>query len=150
MALDDKQRERLAELREAEASRQQRAQEDAEARELEALELRAALEKHGLKEGVDFKIVANALGGVYALRKPDARGIRNWENATDKQRANLEWTIGMLRHYVVEPESPETQALGNRGIVWAQMCAQRPGLCWQTAVAFVELMGVDLEGVQKK
>lgn len=166
MALDDKQRERLAELRAAETDRQARAQEESEALELEALELRAALESVGLKEGSDFKIVVNALGGVYAVRKPDTRAIRNWENATQKQQLNLEWVISLLRHYILMPGevaipkaahgqsapemAPGVRPEGSRGIEWSQMCAQRPGLCWQTLRAFLELMGVDIEGAEKK
>lgn len=147
MALDEKQRERLAELRMASTNREAAEQDEADARELEGEELAATLEAKGLKRKVDFAIVVNRLGGVYALRKPDARAIRNWESASEKQKISLEWAIGLVRHYIIDADG---QAAGSRGIAWAQMCAQRSGLCWQTTTAFVELMGVDIEAIQKK
>lgn len=153
MALTEEQRERLAELRGKDIDLETEAQDARDARELEARELRLTLEGRGLKADVDFKIINNPLTGVFAVRKPDARGIRNWEQGTEKQKTNLEWMVGMLRHYIVEPDEkamPEKGTLGPRGIEWARLCAQRPGLCWACASAFVELMGVDVEAVQRK
>lgn len=146
MALTEQQRERLAELRAADAERETKEQEAADERELEARELAVLLEGKGLKGGVDFKVIANSLGGVFAVKKPDTRAIRNWENAGEKQKLSLEWQIGLIRHYIIEPDD---KAAG-KALLWAQTCAQRPGLCWQTSNAFVELMGVDIESVQKK
>jgi hypothetical protein len=144
--LDDTKRDRLAELRARDAERESKAQEDADVRELEARELQIALEEKGLKVNADFKVIVNPLGGVFALRKPDTRAIRNWENASEKQKLSLEWQIGLLRHYIVEPDEKAPA----KALLWAQTCAQRPGLCWQTSTAFVELMGVDVEAHQKK
>lgn len=144
--MDDKQKERLAELRQREAERGQADQDADDARELEALELGTAIEAKGLRRGVDFAIVSNRLGGVFALSRPTGKSIRAWELATEKQRLNLEWMIGFLRPMIVEPDG----ATEKRAIVWAQMCGQRPGLCWQTANAFVELMGVDREERDRK
>lgn len=146
MALDERQRDRLAELRASDAEREAKAQDDADARELEARELVLELEARGMKRDADFKVVSNPLGGVFALRKPDTRAIRNWESASEKQKLSLEWQIGILRHYIVEPD----EKAPGKGIVWAQTCAKLPGLCWQTSTAFVELMGVDVEAFQKK
>jgi hypothetical protein len=87
------------------------------------------------------------------VRKPDSRAIRNWEQADEKKKTNLEWMVGLLRHYIIEPDPkrvPEGSTLSPRGIEWAQACAPRPGLCWATSNAFVELMGVDIEAFQKK
>lgn len=147
MTLTDEQRARLAALREGDAERALEAAEAADARELEVRELRALLEGRGLKDGVDFKVVDNKLGGTYAVKKPDSRAIRNWEQADDKKKQSLEWLIGLLRHYIVEPDE---KTPGARATVWSQTCAQRAGLCWDTANAFVELMGVDVESHQRK
>jgi hypothetical protein len=147
MALDEQQRDRLAELRQASAVRATEARDESDARELEGEELAMALQAKGLKRDVDFAIINNPLGGVYALRKPDTRAIRNWESASDKQKLQLEWQIGILRHYIVDPDEKQE---GARGLVWAQNSALRPGLCWETSTAFVRLMGVDVEGLQKK
>ena len=46
-----------------------------------------------------------------------------------------------MRHYI-EPK--------DKALPWAQTCAQRPGLCWQTAEEFVGLMGVDREAADRK
>lgn len=146
MALDDTQKERLAALRHARMEREAKERDEADARELEAEELAALLEGRGLKRDADFKIVANRLGGVFALRRPDMRAIRSWENAKEKDRLSLEWNVGLLRHYIVEPDDKAP----TRALLWAQTCAQRPGLCWETSTAFVELMGVDLDDKQKK
>lgn len=161
MALTEQQRERLAALREKDAERDTASQDAADARELEGRELVLACEAKGWKEGHDFKIVSNPIAGVFAVRKPDARGIRTWENATEKQRLTLEWVISFLRHYIVGlDEQPMPQAgqkpedgrplEGAKGLVWAQASAQRPGLCWQTSRTFLELMGVDFEALEKK
>jgi hypothetical protein len=146
MALSEQQRERLYELRAKDTENQAKAQEDAEEREFMARELVVSLEARGLKRDSDFKVVDNALGGLFAVRRPDTRAIRNWESSTDKQKQNLEWMIGLLRHYIIEPDEKAPA----KALLWAQTCAQRPGLCWQTSSAFVELMGVDLEAAQKK
>ena len=84
MALDDKAKERLAELRAAQYDREQAKAEKAEELELEALELAAKLETSIGKRGEDFAIIQNAFG-VFAIRKPDAQAIRNWERAGEKQ-----------------------------------------------------------------
>lgn len=144
--MDEKQKERLAELRQREAERVQAEQEADDARELEAYELTAALEAKGLTKGADFAIVSNRLGGVFAVRKPGGREIRIWDTAKEKDRLNLEWMIGFLRPLIVEPEGSETK----RSIAWAQMCAQRPALCWQTANAFAELLGAHREDLDRK
>ena len=146
MALDETQRDRLAELRALNAERAARQSDQADERELEAEELAVTLEARGMKRDSDFKLIDNALGGVYALRRPDTRAIRNWENASEKQKLSLEWQIGILRHYILEPD----EKAPGKALLWAQTCAQRPGLCWQTSTAFVELMGVDVESHQKK
>ena len=148
--MDDKQRERLAELRAQDIEREAKKQEEADLRELEARELVLNLEDKGLKRDIDFKIVSNPIGGVYALRKPDTRAIRNWEQASDKQKLSLEWQIGLIKHYIVDPDEKDPTAQDKRGIAWAQMCGARPGLCWQTVNAFGELMGMDIEGTQRK
>ena len=146
MALTQEQKDRLAQLREEEVSRAQDARDEADLRELEARELTATLEARGLKRDAGFKVIVNARGGVFAVKKPDTRAIRNWENAADKDRLNLEWMIGLLRHYIVEPD----EKAAGKALLWAQTCAHLPGLCWQTSAAFIELMGVDLEAAQKK
>ena len=124
----------------------QAAQAEADERELEAEELAATLEAKGQKRGADFVVVSNRLGGVFALRRPDTRAIRNGENASDKNKLSLEWNIGLLRHYIVEPD----EKAPGKALLWAQTSAQRPGLCWQTASAFVELMGVDVDSYNRK
>ena len=155
--MDDTQRERLEELRKKDIEREQLAQEDADARELEARELQANLEARPsmggvagatMKDGTDF-IINNRLGGVYALRRPDGRGIRAWEQASDKQKLSPEWQIGLLRNYIVDP-NPNNPQKGMRGIEWAQQCAQWPALLWMTTNAWIELMGVDRELLAKK
>ena len=146
MALTDQQRERLYELRAKDAELATAAQEEADSREYAVRELVLSLEAKGAKRDADFKIIDNTLGGLYALKKPDTRAIRNWENASEKQKLSLEWQIGLLRHYIIEPD----EKAAGKSLLWAQTCAQRPGLCWQTSAAFVELMGVDLESNQKK
>jgi hypothetical protein len=144
--MDDQQRQRLAAHRQAEAEREASAQEEADLRELEAHDLAASLEgKHG-KRGVDFEVINNALGGVYAIRKPDTRANRNWEQASEKSRLSLEWMIGLLRHYIIEPD----EKAPGKANQWMQACGARPGLCWQTAEKFVEMMGIDREAAQKK
>lgn len=150
MAITDQQRERLAELRAADVDREAKKQEEADLLELEARELATTLEARGEVGGVDFKIIASTLGGVFAVRKPDGRAIRNWEQASEKQKLSLEWQIGLLRHYIVEVDEKAPGGAGARGIVWAQKCAGRPGLCWATSAAFVELMGVELDSSQRK
>jgi len=146
MGLDEGRQSRLAELRALDAEREAKAQEAAEERELEARELAFSLEQKGLKEGHDFKVLVSAIGGVFAIRKPDGKAIRNWELASEKQKLSLEWQIGLLRNYIVEPDEKSP----TKGIQWAQLSAQRPGLCWKASTAFVELMGVDVEERQKK
>lgn len=139
--MDDTQREKLAEFRQKASERDTAEQEASDLRELESHELVATLETKGLKHGSDFEIINNRLGGVYAIRKPDGRAIRNWEQASEKNKLSLEWQIGLLRHYI-EPQ--------DKAVLWAQTCAQRPGLCWQTADRFVEMMSVDREGLARK
>lgn len=139
--MDDAKRARLAELRAAETERLAAEAEADEERELEERELAATLAATLGKRGVDFEIVSNKLGGVYGVRKPDTKAIRNWEQADEKKKTSLEWQIGLLRHYV-EPE--------DKRLTWARTCAERPGLAWQTADAFVTLMGVDRDGLAKK
>ena len=140
MALDDKQKERLAELQKQRAESEQAETDRALERELAAEELAVKLAPALGKRGEDFAIISNRYG-VFGLRKPDAQAIRNWERAEEKQKLSLEWQIGILRHYI-EPK--------DTALPWAQTCAQRPGVCWQTAEAFVELMGVDRETVARK
>lgn len=147
--MDDKQRERLEELRKADAERETREQEESDLRELEARELQASLEAKSLKKGTDFEIVSNRLGGVFALRKPDTRAIRNWEQADEKKKLSSEWQIGLIRNYVVDPDDKDPQK-GRRGLEWAASCAKWPGLLWQTTDAWVELMSVDRDGIAKK
>lgn len=164
--MDERQKERLAELRQREAERGQAAQEADDARELEALELSASLESKGATRGADFLLVSNRLCGVFAIRKPGGKEIRTWEMAKEKDRLNLEWMISFLRPMIVDPSeveipkvqagqtpphmAPDARVHGRRAIEWAQQCGQRPGLCWQTANAFVELMGVDREAHDRK
>jgi hypothetical protein len=150
MPLDDKQRERLEELRKSASQRQADEQDAADARELEAEELAAKLEAQGLVRGADFEVINNRLGGVYAVRRPDSRALRNWEAADEKKKGNSEWQIGLIRHYIVDPEGTDPKAQGSRGIVWAQTCAQRPGLLWQTTNAFIDLMSVDRDVATRK
>lgn len=145
MALDEARRSRLAELRATDVDRETRETEAAEERELEARELAATLEQQGQKRDVDFKVVVNAIGGVYAIRKPDGKAIRNWEQASEKSKLSLEWMIGILKHYIIEPD----ERAPGKSLQWAQTCAQRPGLCWATSTAFVELMGVDVNAQKK-
>jgi hypothetical protein len=140
MALDEKQKERLAHL---EREADERATEDAseaEVRKLDAAELTASLVAKGMKPRHDFIVVNNRFG-VFAVRQPDTKAIRVWEKADDKTKLQLEWQIGVLKHYI-EPV--------DKALLWAQTCATRPGLCWATSNAFVELMGVDVDAVQKK
>lgn len=146
MALTQEARDRLAELREQDVERSALAKESAEERELEARELGATLEARGLKRDLDFKVIDHAMCGVYAIRKPDGRAIRNWDNASDKEKLTLEWLIGIMRHYIIEPDEKAPA----KALQWAQMCGQRPGLCWTTSTAFIQLMGVDTEAHQKK
>ena len=113
---------------------------EAEVRDLEAAELTAALVAKGQKSGHDFIVVKNRFG-VFAVRQPDTKAIRVWEKADDKTKLSLEWQIGVLRHYIEPAE---------KALLWAQTSATRPGLCWATSNAFVELMGVDVDAVQKK
>lgn len=144
--MDEKQRERLAELRLKEAERGQAEKEAGDARELEAFELAETLESKGARRGYDFQLVSNPLCGVFAIRKPGGKEIRQWEMAKEKDKTNLEWLIGFLRPLIVEPDETKKE----RGIRWAQMCGERPGLCWQTGEKFVELMGAVREDHDRK
>jgi hypothetical protein len=130
----------LAAHREARAKRAEEERDKADALELEAFELEAKLEAKLGKSGEEFAIVNNRFG-VFAVRKPDTRAIRNWERATDKEKLSIEWMLGLLRHYIEPTE---------KAIPWAQLGAQRPGLVWQTGEAFVELMGIDRSKLEKK
>jgi len=150
MALDEAKKERLAKLRAEEAERQTREQEEADERELEALELTAALEGRGQKRGVDF-VVINNRAGVFALKKPDTGAIRRWEAAKEKERLSLEWQIGFLGKYIVELDEQAVKAgRPPQGLTWQQTSQKFPGLCWQTANAFVDLMAVDRSETEKK
>jgi hypothetical protein len=133
--------DRLAELRQKRGEAEAAEAQAADDRELAAEELAIVLEqKLGGKRGEAFQVI-NHRFGVFALRKPDTRAIRNWEQANEKQRMNLEWMIGLMRHYI-EPS--------DKSLTWAQVCADRPGLCWHTGNIFVELMGADQAAIAKK
>lgn len=124
--------------RKEQADQEEKAQ---ELRQLEVFELEQKLEGELKgKRGVDFEIIDNRFG-LFALRRPDTRAIRNWEQASDEKKQSLEWQTGVLRHYIY----PSDQQ-----IPWAQLATERPGLCWQTANAFVDLMGVDRSNLEKK
>lgn len=140
--MSDAPADRLEELRKAKAQRADKEKEAEEARELEALELEEKLRGElGGERGVAFEIINNRFG-VFGLKRPDTRAIRNWEQATEKQKVSVEWQVGLLRHYIVPQE---------RGLVWAQTVGDnRPGLLWQTADAFVDLMGIDRAALEKK
>lgn len=138
--LSEEQAKRLEELRTVREKREAAEAQAAEIRELEAEELALTLETQGGRRGEDFEVLTNRFG-VFAITKPDTQAIRNWEKAVDAQKASLEWQIGILRHYIVPMD---------RQLVWAQTCATRPGLCWQTAEAFVDLMGIDRSRLEKK
>lgn len=140
-AAEIKPEDRLEEVRKRRAEREKAEQAAADARDLEAHELELLLEDElkGVRSEA-FEIVNNRFG-VFAIRKPDSQAIRNWERASEDKKASLEWQIGILRHYVCPAE---------KQIPWAQLAAERPGLCWQTAEAFVDLMGIDRSRLEKK
>ncbi len=134
--------DRLKRLAVAQKAREDRQQAEERAREdrlIEAEELAASLATLGTR-GVDFQIVSNP-HGVFAIRKPDSQAIRIWEQASEKKKLSLEWMISYLRHYI-EPK--------DRGLLWCQISAQRPGLLWATSTVFLELMGVDVHEQEKK
>jgi hypothetical protein len=141
MALTEEQKSQLEKFREARAAKDQAEQDATELREFERESLVAELEKTLGKENVDFKIIDNPFG-LFAIRKPDLKAIRNWEQAPEAKRTNLEWAISLLRHYIA-PES--------KSIEWCQIGGNgRPMLIWHTANAFVELMGLDKTAAGKK
>src|SRR5579872_4424990 len=126
MALDEKGKERLAALRDERAKKEKAEAEAAEERELASEELALVLEQAlGGPLGEAFAIVNNRFG-VFGLRKPDAGGLRKWERAKDSEKESLEWMIGFLGPYIEPTE---------KCLPWKQTCAERPGLCWQTANA---------------
>jgi hypothetical protein len=126
--------------RKLERERQEKEQDESEGRELEAFELSDKLEATLGEPRKGFAIINNR-AGVFAIRKPDTRAIRTWEHATDKQKLSAEWLIAYLRHYIEPKEKLQT---------WMALCAERPGLLWQTSDAFVELMFVDRGMLEKK
>lgn len=140
--MDEVKKERLRVLREAQVDLEKAEKEATDERELEALELQAKIvaETKGVR-GRDFAIVNNVFG-VFAVRKPDAQAIGNWDRARDEDRLSLEWQIALLRNYIFPDKA--------RGIEWAQIASDRPGLVWETANAFLELMGVSKSAVSKK
>jgi hypothetical protein len=139
--VDETKKERLEALRTARAARDKAAADAADERELAAEELHAALAGPDMVRGVDFEIVTNPFG-VYAIRKPDNQAILNWDNATKGKKLSLDWQIGILRNYILPDKA--------KGIEWAQVAAQRPGLAWDTSNAFMRLMGVVVEETEKK
>ncbi len=133
--------DRLAAHRQKQTERAGAETEAAEMRELEAFDLAESLEaKLGGARDVAFGIVNNRFG-VFAVRKPDTRGVRTRQNASEKQRLSLEWEIAFLRHYIEPPE---------KAVLWMQTGAERPGLVWQTGEVFIALMGVDTSAREKK
>lgn len=132
--------ERLVALRQKQAERDQAEKEAGDARELEALELVEVLEAKIGARDVEFAIVNNRFG-VFAVRKPDTRAIKNWERASEKEKLSVEWQLGLIRHYIEPAE---------KAIVWLKLGAERPGLVWQTSEAFVDLMGIDRSKLEKK
>lgn len=132
---------RLEAMRARQAARAKAEEEGEQLRALEASELEERLEGETKgKRDQAFAIVNNRFG-VFGLRMPDTQAIRNWQSAPDAKKETLEWQIGILRHYILPTE---------RAIPWAQLATERPGLCWQTASAFVDLMGIDRSLTEKK
>jgi hypothetical protein len=136
--LDEAKKERLAEVRKLAAEREQAARDAADLLELEAEELH--LKQSGTR-GVDFEIIKNRFG-CFAVKKPDDRAIAAWDRQTPEKKLETDWIITWLRHYIL-PDAAE-------GVRWAQIAAQRPGLAWETANAFLALMGVSRDEAAKK
>jgi hypothetical protein len=140
--MDDVQRKRLEELLKAKADKQAKQDEADQLRQLEEEELSVKLEQElGGPRGDAFEVINNRFGGVFAIKRPDVQAIRNWEKADEKKKVNTEWQIGLMRHYIAPAE---------KQIAWAQVCADRPAVCWQTAEAFVTLMGIDRRQLDSK
>ena len=87
---------RLEAHRKTKIAAEEAAQERADLHELAMADLEEELSKSGLKKGFDFELVETT-HGAFAVRKPDARGIKAWEDSTDKQKGQLEWMIAFLQ-----------------------------------------------------
>jgi hypothetical protein len=139
MALPDDTRAKLEKHREAKLEADKVAADAADLKELEVYELKEKLASLG-KENEDWRIINNPFG-LFAVKKPDARAIKTFENAKDKDKISLEWNIAYLRHYIVPDD---------RVTVWMQTCGTRAGLAWQTMNEFLKLMGVESADNEKK
>jgi hypothetical protein len=128
---EEVQAERLKELRKREAARQEVAQAEDDARELQELELVERLEADGLGvRGKGFEVV-NTPFGVFGIKKPDARGMAAWDKASGSG-ANSDRLTGILRNYIV----PESDAMRFHAV-----CSDTPGVTQVVAAAFLFLSG---------
>lgn len=135
--------EELAQLRKEAALREEERQADEDARELEELRLDAKLSAEMGKRGIDYEIV-NTPFGVWGVRKPDAKGLQQWDRAVDAKEVSNERLAGILRHYIV----PEDKALD-----FHRVATDRPGIArgqGSVGMAFLALSGhVRFEGQKK-
>src|SRR5580658_6785677 len=103
--------EELRRLRANAAARQKVEEEENEARELAELRLVEELSLGGSrKRGVDFEVV-NTQFGVFGVRVPDPRGIKQWDvatgSATDEDPVDPNRLAGILKHYIVPEKDQE-------------------------------------------
>jgi hypothetical protein len=130
--LTPEEQEQLAALKKARATRE--AEEQAEAERLEFEELRLDEELAGKlgKRGKDYEILSTEFG-VFALKRPDTKGLEAWRRATKDPDAITEDKLAMvLRHYIVPAERANDFHLAT---------TERPEIATRMAHVFRALMG---------